>query len=145
MCYFCQFLHTEINIKVEIWFQKGLTSIKFLRHHFMSVWRTYSLSVWRTYSLSVWRTYYLSVWRTYSLSDLHDVQEVTRRRSFDGAYARGLWAAGSEFHMLPNTAVFMEMSQPKRNCRSGSDIPMVAYASFLQVRNDGKWITSFFV
>lgn len=61
-------------------------------------------------------------------------QETSRSGCFDGAYARGLWAAGFTFEVLPEAAAFSE-SLPllSEECRSGTAAQMAAYSRFLQV------------
>ncbi|CAM9102064.1 unnamed protein product [Ascophyllum nodosum] len=63
---------------------------------------------------------------------LRHMEEVTRLRCFDGAYARGLWAAGFEFHLIPDAAVFAETVPAYRSCRNGAQLPMTGYTSFLE-------------
>lgn len=64
------------------------------------------------------------------------LQEFTRPRCFDGAYARGLWSAGFAFEMLPDALAFAVRSEvPSRSlgCRSGALLPAKSYTLFLKV------------
>lgn len=61
-------------------------------------------------------------------------QETSRSGCFDGAYARGLWAAGFAFEVLPEAAVFSNTLPPlTEECRAGVPAQMNAYGTFLQV------------
>lgn len=60
-------------------------------------------------------------------------QELTRTRCFDGAYARGLWAAGFTFDFVADAAVFTDVLPGVSGCRQGASLVTVPYSAFLQV------------
>lgn len=60
-------------------------------------------------------------------------QELTRPGCFDGAYARGLWAAGFSFEVVPDAAAFSEALPSPRGCREGTSMPLEGYSVFLLV------------
>ena len=62
----------------------------------------------------------------------HRLQEFTRPRCFDGAYVRGLWAAGFSFYAVRGAAVFSSAEQSTKGCRP-SGLPMEGYSAFLKV------------
>lgn len=64
----------------------------------------------------------------------HNGQELTRSRCFDGAYARGLWAAGFSFHVVAEAAAFSDTPLGAGGCREEAEAPIKAYAAFLRVR-----------
>lgn len=64
-------------------------------------------------------------------------QELTRPRCYDGAYARGLWAAGFSFYTVTGAAVFSSAKRGIKGCRQGGHLPLESYSSFLQVKHVG--------
>ncbi|CAM9865198.1 unnamed protein product [Ectocarpus sp. 12 AP-2014] len=64
---------------------------------------------------------------------LRHIEELSGSRCFDGAYARGLWAAGFSFEVLPEAAAFTASLPPRTDqCRHGVMMQMGAYSTFLQ-------------
>ncbi|CAN0276732.1 unnamed protein product [Pylaiella littoralis] len=64
---------------------------------------------------------------------LRHIEETSRSGCYDGAYTRGLWAAGYSFEILAGAAVLREGVPPTlQGCRRGTTTHMEAYSRFLK-------------